>query len=125
MAVVAKGVSPPDLGLWLISFFASSETESAAQPGRALGFWYRVVRLIRSANLYAFQGQNGSTGSFDPCKSVLSVVRLCHPITRDHQINRFPISVISGKVLGFAQFSSASFTSISQKAFQHSQTASN
>jgi len=44
MAVVAKGVSPPDLGLWLVSFFASSETESAAQPGRALGFsgWSRI-----------------------------------------------------------------------------------
>jgi len=26
MAVVAKGVSPPDLELWLVSFFASSET---------------------------------------------------------------------------------------------------
>jgi len=43
MAVVAKGVSPPALGLWLVSFFASSETESAAQPGRALGF-YRPCR---------------------------------------------------------------------------------
>jgi hypothetical protein len=40
MAVVAKGVSPPELGLWLVSFFASSETESAAQPGRALGFYW-------------------------------------------------------------------------------------
>jgi hypothetical protein len=43
MAVVAKGVSPPDLDLWLVSFFASSETESAAQPGRALGFYTEVV----------------------------------------------------------------------------------
>jgi hypothetical protein len=46
MAVVAKGVSPPDLGLWLVSFFASSETESAAQPGRALGFLQRFLSLF-------------------------------------------------------------------------------
>jgi len=29
--------------LWLVSFFASSETESAAQPGRALGFYTEIV----------------------------------------------------------------------------------
>ena len=34
------------------------------------------------------------------------------------------ISVISGKVLGFAQFSSASFPGISQKALWSPQTAS-
>jgi hypothetical protein len=56
MAVVAKGVSPPDLGLWLVSFFASSETESAAQPGRALGFCLRpCAHLVCFARLCAFE----------------------------------------------------------------------
>jgi len=38
MAVVAKGVSPPDLELWLVSFFASSETKSAAHLAALLVF---------------------------------------------------------------------------------------
>jgi hypothetical protein len=56
MAVVAKGVSPPDLGLWLVSFFASSETrERGSTWPRSRFFGIASFALSPPANLCAFE----------------------------------------------------------------------